>query len=486
MSDIDKLAKSNQTQATAAWVNYLNQLRLDTLLSAFRQQDANLVDALASIDDAIRTIDLEVVEANLGGVKGMHGFIAEVAEVGVGNARSEVLGGGTIYEWVNNNGPADLLRDGVAIQQQFYQVEGRFGLGAIADHHQKYPNFVAQGGRYQIPRDHYEVIRQLYEMSPGDAMKSLSRSGDGPSLKNWERIHEFFDEGSIGIDSLEASKLDYREVQRGTYDSTLQAETESIRSTDQALREDAYRASRPKLEEGAKVALAAAALEGGTAFVLAVAAKRRDGTKLKDFTGADWVEIAGETGFGVVRGGVRGLSIYALTNVTATSAAVASSLVTAAFGIAQQANKLRRGEIDELAFLENAELVSVEAAVSGLSSLMGQALIPVPVLGAVIGNTVGMVMHSVASSSLSRREAELIERYLAEQHALDEQLATEYQELIDRLDASMAEYLTVLERAFSPDVEAALLGSVQLALHLGVAADEILDSDQKIQDYFLG
>ena len=80
MLEPQQLAKSNQEQAVAAWVNYLNQLRLDNLLNTFRQQDVNLEDALASVDEAIRKIDLEVVAANRGGVKGMHGFIAEVAE----------------------------------------------------------------------------------------------------------------------------------------------------------------------------------------------------------------------------------------------------------------------------------------------------------------------------------------------------------------------------------------------------------------------
>ena len=68
---------------------------------------------------------------------------------------------------------------------------------------------------------------------------------------------------------------------------------------------------------------------------------------------------------------------------------------------------------------------------------------------------------------------------------LDEHLAADYQELINRLDASMADYLDVLERAFSPDVEVALLGSVELALALGVAEDEVLDSEQKTFTYFL-
>lgn len=485
MIDAQRLAKTNQEQAVAAWVNTLNQLRLDNLLSAFRQQDVNLEDALASVDEAIRKIDLEVVTSNRGGVKGMHGFIAEVAEVGVGNARSQILGEGAVYQWVNDNGPVDLMRGGVEIQQKFVAAGGRFGLGAVTEHLEKYPDFVASGGKYQIPSDHFDVIRKLHDMPREDAGRLLTRSGDGPSFRDWERVQAFFDKGSVGIESLEPSALDYHEVQRGVYESTLGDEKDALRSTDQTRRADAYQASRPKLKEGAKATLVASAVEGGTAFVMAVVQKRREGKKLKDFTADDWTEIAGDTGLGAVRGGVRGLSIYSLTNFTATSAAVASSIVTAAFGIAEQANKLRRGEIDELEFIEAAELVSLEAAVSGLSSFVGQALIPVPVLGAVIGNTVGMVMYSAVSSSLSRREAELITRYLEEQRVLDEHLAADYQDLIDRLDASMADYLAVLERAFSPDVEEALLGSVELALALGVAADDVLDSEQKTLTYFL-
>jgi hypothetical protein len=485
MLDPQKLAKTNQEQAVAAWVNYLNQLRLDSLLSAFRQQDVNLQDALARVDEAIRKIDLEVVAANRGGVKGMHGFIAEVAEAGVGNARSRIRGEGAVYQWVNDNGPVDLIRGGVEIQQKFVAAGGRFGLGAVAEHLEKYPGFVTSGGKYQIPGDHFDVIRRLHDMPREEAGRLLTRSGDGPSFRDWERVQAFFKESSVGIESLEPSTLEYHEVQRGAYESTLQAEKDSLHSTDQTLRNDAYQASRPKLKEGAKATLVAAAVEGGTAFVMAVVEKRREGKKLKDFTGDDWIDIGGGTGLGVVRGGVRGFSIYSLTNFTATSAAVASSIVTAAFGIAEQANKLRRGEINELEFIENAELVALEAAVSGLSSFVGQALIPVPVLGAVIGNTVGMVMYSAVSSSLSKREAELIALYLEEQRVLDEHLAADYQELINRLDASMADYLGVLERAFSPDVEIALLGSVELALALGVAVDEVLDSEQKTFTYFL-
>lgn len=485
MGDSAELIESNQEQAVAAWVNYLNQVRSNTLLSALSRQDVSLTDALASVDEAVRKIDIEVVATNRGGVRGMHGFIAEVAEVGVGNARSQICGGGTVYQWVNDNGPVDLMRGGVEIQQKFVASGGRFGLGAIADHLQKYPDFVKRGGKYQIPRDHFEVIQKLHAMPREEAGKVLTLGGDGPSFKDWTRVHTFFEEGAVGIESLEPSHLEYSAVQTDAYGAALETEKQSLRSTDQSLRNDAHQESRPTLREGAKATAAAAAIEGGTAFVLAVVDKRRAGKQLKDFTGEDWADVASTTGFAVAKGGVRGCSIYWLTNFTATPAAVASSIVTAAFGVAEQANKLRRGEIGEQQFIENAELVCLETAVSALSSFAGQALIPVPVLGAVIGNTVGIIMYKAVSSSLSKREASLIERYLNDQHQLDEQLAGDYQELIEKLDASMSDYLEVLERAFAPDVEVALLGSVELALELGVASEEILNSDEKVLAYFL-
>lgn len=482
---MEKLIKANQEQAVASWVNYLNQLRIDTLLGSFARQDENLRNAITSVDDALRKIDLEIVATNRGGQKGMHGFIAEIAEVGIGNARERIIGQEALYQWVNDNGPVDMVRGGIDIQQKFVASGGRFSLNAVTEHLDKYPDYVKNGGRYQIPRDHFETIQTLRSMSPEEAGRLLSRSGEGSSFKDWQRVDKFFSEGAIPMDSLEPSTLEYREAQRGLYESTLEAEKDSLRSTDQSLRDTAYQGSRPKLQEGAKATVVAAVVEGGTTFVLAVTAKRREGKRFKEFSDEDWSEVLGETGIGVARGGVRGLSIYSLTNFTATSAAVASSIVTAAFGIAEQAHRFRNGEIGEFEFIENAEIVCLEAAVGALPSFIGQALIPVPVLGAVIGHTVGAVMYQAVASSLSKKEVELINRYLADQRVLDEELAARYSDLIEKLGESLSSYLAVLERAFSPDLQVALLGSVELARELGVPDEEILDTTDKALSYFL-
>lgn len=196
-------------------------------------------------------------------MNGMDGFIAEVAEVGVGNACRYIRGGDAVYQWINDNGPVDLMRSGVKIQQKFVAAGGRFGLGAITEHLHRYPDFVASGGKYQIPRDRFEVIQKLHAMPREGAGTLLTRGGDGPSLTDWERVQVFFGEGSVGIGSLEPSHLRYSEVQKGAYQLTLDTEEDSLRSTDQSLRDDAYHRGRPTLREGAKATLAAAAIEGG-------------------------------------------------------------------------------------------------------------------------------------------------------------------------------------------------------------------------------
>ena len=57
-----------------------------------------------------------------------------------------------------------------------------------------------------------------------------------------------------------------------------------------------------------------------------------------------------------------------------------------------------------------------DALVSTLSSFAGQVLIPVPVLGAVVGNTVGTMMYQIAKNNLSSRKQKIFEEYVEAVH----------------------------------------------------------------------
>lgn len=481
-----KIVKSSQEQAVASWINYLNQIRLDRLMEALSKEQENLENAMGTIKETLETISKDIVNNGMGrgGDKGMHGFIAEVAECGIGNARSQIEGEAPIYEWINDNGPEDLRRGALLIQQKFVNAGNHLSLQAIQKHLEHYPDFVDKGGVYQIPSDHYEKIKELLSISKGQANKMPTSTGEF-SLKQWQEVHDFFEKGDVSIDSIEPSVLDYKSVQRNTYESTLDAEKQSLQERNQERRDQAYQDSKPTSEQGLKATALAAVVEGGMTFCIDIVKKRKEGKKFKDFNEDDWKEITGDTGIGFLKGGVRGSSIYLLTNYTATPAAVASAIVTASFGVAEQAHLYRNGTLDETTFLVNSEMLCMDAAVSALSSFAGQVLIPVPVLGAVVGNAVGTMLYQISKDNLSAREQKLIEDYLVEIEDLNEELQDQYKVFLDELTKDMELFMNILDRAFAPDVRIAFSGSVELAKEMGVPADEILDSKEKIVSYFM-
>ncbi len=486
MIEAKKIIKSGHEQAVASWINYLNQVRLDRLMEALQKEELNLNEAMSTISETLKTISRDIVNngKGRGGQYGMHGFIAEVAECGIGNAREQIEGKAPIYEWINDNGPEDLRRGATLIQQKFVNGGGHLSLQAIRMHLNAYPNFLDNGGVYQIPEDHYEKIKWLLSISEKEANKMPTSTGDF-SLKQWREVHDFFKNGDISLDKVEPSKLKYSEVQKGTYEQTFSKEKGNLRKRNQERKEQAYNKSKPTLSEGAKATAAAAAIEGALALGLGIAEKRRSGKKFNAFDEDDWKEIAATTGKGTLKGGIRGASIYTLTNFTATPAAVASAMVTATFGIAEQAYQLKQGNVDEQRFIENSEMLCLDASVSALSSFAGQVLIPVPVLGAVIGNTVGTMMYQIAKDNLSAREQKIFEEYAEAVRQLDVSLQDQYQEFVDEIGKDTKLFMELLDRAFAPDIRVAFEGSIDLAKSCGVPVDEILDSKEKIASFFM-
>lgn len=482
--DAQKIVKTGQEQAVAAWVDYLNQVRFTELINALNRQDDNLQDALDSLRSTMDTIKDNVIEVGRGGGRGMHGFIAEVAEVGIGNARKAIRGEDRIYDWINDNGPHDIQIEDMLYQMKFVQGGGCFSLNAVAAHLEKYPDYLEQGNKYIIPKDFYEKVREVLALDESQAAR-LTNSGDGLTRREWLRVKDFFDQHDITIDDIEPSQLNYDEVQQVSIVQTMDNEEAAIRQENERLRNKAYEESKPTLGQAAQATAVSAVVEGGTAFAMAVTGKIREGKQLREFTPDDWPEVAKESGSGAMKGGIRGASIYALTNFTATPGAVASSICTASFGVAEQAYKFRNQEIDEIELIKSSEIVCLDAAVSALSSAIGQAVIPIPVLGAVIGNTVGTVIYQAAKDNLSEYEQKVLAEYAEQQKQLDAELKDEYELLLNQIQIEMAEYINLLKFAFHPDPLHAFDRSIKLAEALGIPQSEILDTPKKLDAYFL-
>ena len=286
-------------------------------------------------------------------------------------------------------------------------------------------------------------------------------------------------------DKVNSSVVNYADVQQCEIDDTIRKEQDKIEETDQKRREEFHEESKPTLQEGLKATAVSAAVEGGMSFCLGVAKKLKSGKKLGEFTEQDWKDVGIDTAQGAGKGAIRGASIYTLTNFTATPAAVASALVTASFGMAAQAQLLHKGEITTEEFVENSEVVCLDVTVSAIASVMGQVLIPVPVLGAVVGNAAGMFMYSIAKDNLSEQEQALVLGYNETMQKLNEQLDTHYKALIELLKLEFAKFKSVIELAFNLNVNIAFSGSITLARYLGCSDEKILKDKVAVDAFFL-
>ena len=212
--EVSQIAKSTQEQAVAAWIDQLNQLRLDELLAKLADQDINLEQALAELQKMKAAID-DVIKTKTGkmrgNTKGVHGFIAEIAEVYIQNARNLIKGLDASCKWINDNGPADILRNSTEIQQKFMQSGGHFGLEAIKAHFEKYPDFLQKGGKYQIPKDFYDELQRILSLSQEEAAKESAQT-----YRLWKWVQAFFKNNpQISMDAIEPSVNSYSAVQTG-------------------------------------------------------------------------------------------------------------------------------------------------------------------------------------------------------------------------------------------------------------------------------
>ena len=264
--------KSTQEQAVASWVQYLNTLRLENLIKNINSQDINLDNALKNLDNTLSEIN-KLISSNRGGESGIHGFIAEISEVGIGNAKANIIGNEDVYKWVNNNGVVDLVRNGTDIQQKFYNRD--LSLSAIAEHLKKYPNFLKQGGKYQIPKDQYDKIKYLLSLSENEAQKMPTSDGSF-SLKQWKRVNDFFKDGPIKIDSVEPANLEYSEVQRNVANNTINEEKNKIKEQNSEIKKEIIDKHKPTIGEGIKVTAISSVIEGGTTFVSLIVKKKEN------------------------------------------------------------------------------------------------------------------------------------------------------------------------------------------------------------------
>lgn len=479
---VDRAARSTQEQAVASWITYLNQIRLDELIAKLDRQDINFEEALAELEEIKNFIgDPSHI---LGSQLTKHGEIAEHMQVNFENARRLIRGldRNHSFDGVGRTAPEDYIRDGQEVQSKFYNglYNTFFYHHGLKEHLETYPDFVKNGGSYDIPKDQYEKMVKILDMYENDRSK-LSTSDYYLAKK----IDEYLKKTGLELGKdINPAVAEYDEVQQGAADKTIPKEEKNIREEDMKQRKKAYEDSKPTLKEGIKATGVSAAVEGGVAFCMSVAKKRKE-KKFSDFTIEDWKEVGIDTGGGTVKGGIRGGTIYIMTNFTATPANVASAYVTAAFGVAAQVKALEEGRVSEEDFFINCETVCLDVTISAIASAAGQCLIPIPILGAVIGNIAGEFVYELCRKQCTARSQKIIDSYNAEIQQLKQQLEIKLLQVTIEIQKSLKRFINLEHFAFDEDVNNAFAGSINLALEVGVQDKKIIKNMDDINNYFL-
>lgn len=479
---INRGIKSTQEQAVASWITYLNQIRLDELVAKLNQQDINLEEALKELDEIKKFLGNP--EHILGSSLTKHGEIAEHMQVNIANARRAIQGlsKNHTFEGVGRTAPEDYIRNGQQVQSKFYNglKNTFFGKHALLEHLETYPDFIKKGGSYDIPKDQYDEMMELLDMYK-NAPSKMSTSDYNLAKK----IDIFLKDNNLEVGKdINPAVVEYGDVQQGTANQTVHKEEANIKNENEKQRKNAYDESKPTIKEGVKVAGVSAMVEGGVAFGMSVAKKRKEKT-FSEFSSDDWKEIGIDTGKGAVKGGIRGGSIYALTNFTATPANVANAYVTAAFGIASQIKALEEGKVSEEDFIINCEVVCLDVTVSAIASVAGQCLIPIPVLGAVIGNVAGEFVYELCKKQGNLKSQKIIEGYNAEIEKLNQQLNLQFLQVVLEIQRALEKYKELEKLAFNEDINTAFIGSINLAIEVGVSENQILKTQQDIDDFFM-
>lgn len=485
-------------QGIAAYVDYLNSIRLselmssiNTILQAETKKLANLdsrkFNALSHIERSTSNIE-KLIDSQRGGPFGVNGFIAEFAEEGIRNARNAYTGLQETVSVINNNGPADLKIGSNDIQMKFYRnpTEGLKLASNYSDMSMMYPSDQAELYN-KIMRGDTDIVFNNEKLLPNQIDKIRSLIED-ESIRRNEPYNKW----------IHASELKYDEVQKENIQETLNSskdsilrdsehEQEEISSNSRKEQAAAQKKAAPSFSEAHKVAAAGAAFQGGLNLSVFIYNRHKEGKKVWEFESEDWKEAGLKVGEGSLKGGITGYSIYGLTNICHLSAPSAGAITSGTYGLFRAIIQYRTGKIDDDDFIDLLVLNATDSTGAAIGAAIGQALIPVPILGAVIGSITLSTIQGLGKNVLNKQERKLLDEYQMELNAHLEKLDKIHRKIYEQRIKRYNELGELQAYSFDININIALKlnGSIDLARKVGVADDKILHNKMEIDDYFL-
>lgn len=427
----------------------------------------------------------------LGNLRTKHGEIAEHIEVEIRKGRDILkhIKPTATFDNVGRTAPEDYIIDTMKVQSKYIAGAGK-SLNHVLDHLHKYPGF-ADKGFYHIPKDQYELLEKVCngEQIEGITSSTIKKCQETIRLIEKETSKPFSEVVKPGLAT-------YKEVQLGQVDKTIDGyekefqeandqEIKKIRTETEQQKNDAQHITDASWGEALKYSAISAVITGATSAGIKIYSKIKGGTKITEFSLEDWKEVGIDLGKGSAKGAISGISIYGLTKKIGLSAPFSSAIVSTIMGIASVYYNYKRGEITETEYADAACALSVEAGISAIGSAIGQAIIPVPVLGAIIGSAIAKASLEISRSIMDKKEAEFIKKLEQQYNELINKLDEECKEIIAKIDSYFNKLGGLIEAALDLDVNKKLQGSIRLCRFVGVQETIIIHDTGELDDFIL-
>lgn len=468
---------STQDQVYSAFVDNINVNRIKDEIINIDLQDACFVKAMEDIENVRNFIGQP--EKILGSPLTKHGEIAEQVEVGVRNARDVLEGrlGTATFDNVGRLAPEDYLINDVAVQSKFINGAGN-NLSHVIKHMDQYESFGRDGSYYHIPKDHYEIIDKIRQ---GESVNDFNERTLGSIRKKIEEIEA--KSGKPFNEVVRPGVSDYAEVQQGKIVETLDNHEKSLEQRNEEIKDSIRDKHRPSLNEGLRAAGVAAAVGGALSLGSSLYIKHKKENKnvfKGEFNSEDWKEIGLNTLKGTVVAGVTGGAVYALTNCASLSAPLAGAFVTATKGISSLTQDFYQGNLTFDEFQLSVIFLCVDSAGVGLATVAGQTMIPIPVLGAVVGALAG----KIACKILFDEDKKLAKQMEISMQKFTDEIDKAYQSVVDKINFEFDKIADLRLQAFDINSNVSIIeSSILLANAYGVEEDKILKNESDLHSF---
>ncbi len=458
-------------QAAAEIVGILNVERMQNLVEKIHTQDEAFRIALEEINRVREFIGTP--EHILGRLDTKHGEVAEQMEVGIRRA-FDALNQRTFSAAIEDfprMGPVDYQIDGTDVQSKYINGAKKT-LDHIRDHLERYPWFGDNDGFYHVAKDQYAQIEMAYR---GITPEGLS---DASAQKLRDKIQEAIDKTGRPFDEIiRPGSYKYSEVQLGNAPKAVDRDEQNIRRTQNETRNRIEEQHQPSFAEAVEGAAIAGVVAAGLSLGYALYKKQKAGKSVFDLNADDWKEMGIDSAKAGGSGSVTALAIYGLTNFTEMPAPLAGAIASTARGIYIQIRLYQTGKLTEGQLIDNSMALGGEAGIVALCSVAGQAVIPMPILGGVIGSIVGKFISKIATDFLGKSGEALANAIKHRTDAALEKLDSKYQLLVTQFTADFDALGSLIEKAFDPEFNSHVVElSIEIAERTGVPNEQILRS----------